>query len=51
MNRITSFADYQSEYKKSIENPETFWAEKAGSFVWRKPWDKVLEWDFTSPDI
>jgi len=50
-NRITSFEEYQSEYKKSIENPEAFWAEKAEQFTWRKKWDKVLEWNFDEPNV
>src|ERR1035437_8478424 len=49
--RITNFEEYKSEYKKSVDNPETFWADKADAFVWRKKWDKVLEWNFTEPDI
>ena len=49
--RITSFEEYQSEYKKSIDNPETFWADKADAFVWRKKWDKVLEWNFAEPNV
>jgi len=51
MKRITSFEEYLSEYKKSIENPEQFWAEKAENFLWRKKWDKVLEWNFTEPNV
>lgn len=49
--RITSFQEYLSEYKRSVENPETFWAEKAEHFTWRKKWDKVLEWNFTEPNV
>ncbi len=49
--RITSFEEYQSEYTKSIENPEQFWADKAEHFSWRKKWEKVLEWNFTQPDV
>lgn len=48
---IRSFEEYQKEYQKSIENPESFWAEKASSFVWRKKWDRVLQWNFEDPDI
>jgi acetyl-CoA synthetase len=56
MNRITSFEQYQSEYKRSVENPEAFWAEQAETFSWRKKWDKVLEWNFDAsispaPDV
>ena len=51
MNRITSFEQYQTEYKKSIEDPEQFWAEKAETFLWKKKWDKTLEWNFTEPNV
>src|ERR1035437_1457360 len=51
MNRITSFEQYLSEYKKSVDNPEQFWAEKAETFIWKKKWDKVLDWNFTEPNI
>jgi acetyl-CoA synthetase len=49
--KITSFDEYQKAYQKSVEQPEEFWAEIARNFKWRKPWDKVLEWNFTEPDI
>ena len=49
--RITTFEEYKSEYKKSVDNPETFWAEIAANFTWKKKWDKVLEWDFVKPDV
>ena len=51
MSRITSFEQYLSEYKKSVDDPEKFWGEKAEEFVWKKKWDKVLEWNFTEPDV
>lgn len=51
MLSIKTFADYQSEYKKSVENPEGFWADKANHFTWRKKWDKVLDWDFSDYDV
>ncbi|HET7818860.1 MAG TPA: acetyl-coenzyme A synthetase N-terminal domain-containing protein, partial [Bacteroidia bacterium] len=51
MNRITSIEQYHSEYKKSVEKPEQFWAEKAESFLWRKKWDKILEWNFVEPNV
>lgn len=46
MNRITSFEQYQSEYKRSVESPGPFWSEQAEKFLWKKKWDKVLEWNF-----
>jgi acetyl-CoA synthetase len=35
--------DYDSVYKKSIENREAFWAEEAEKLKWYKKWDKVLD--------
>ncbi len=50
-NRIRSFEEYTKEYDKSVANPEEFWAEKASYFTWKKPWDKVLEWNFKEPSV
>ncbi|MCX6274974.1 MAG: acetate--CoA ligase [Bacteroidetes bacterium] len=50
-NRITSFDEYKREYQRSVENPEAFWAAKADAFQWKQKWDKVLEWNFTEPDV
>ena len=51
MKKINSFEEYQSEYKKSVVNPELFWEEKAATFLWKKKWDTVLEWNFETPSI
>lgn len=51
MFRITNFEDYKAEYKHSVEDPENFWAEKAEHFVWKKKWNKVLDWNFSGPDV
>lgn len=50
-HQIKSFAEYEEVYQKSVADPEAFWGEQARSFVWRKPWDKVLAWDFRKPDV
>jgi acetyl-CoA synthetase len=42
---IKSLEEYETLYKKSIEDPEKFWAEAAGELHWFKPWDKVLDWN------
>lgn len=47
--QIKSFEEYQRVYKESVESPEAFWASIADNFVWRKKWDKVLDWNFTEP--
>ena len=51
MQKINSIEEYQSEYKKSVEQPEEFWSEKASTFLWRKKWDTVLDWDFEEPKV
>ncbi|GIV35108.1 MAG: acetyl-coenzyme A synthetase [Chitinophagales bacterium] len=51
MKRIKSMDDYQQQYAASVRDPEGFWAAVAGDFVWRKKWNKVLEWDFTTPEV
>src|SRR5215475_5746801 len=42
---IKSLEEYEALYKKSIEDPEEFWAEAAQELHWFKPWDKVLDWN------
>lgn len=48
---ISSWTDYEAAYRASVEQPEAFWSAIASEFVWRKKWDKVLEWDFTKPEV
>ncbi|MCP4520324.1 MAG: acetate--CoA ligase [Cytophagales bacterium] len=50
-SRITTFEEYKAEYAKSVENPEGFWAEQAENFTWKKKWDKVLDWEFETPNV
>ncbi|MCB0548546.1 MAG: acetate--CoA ligase [Phaeodactylibacter sp.] len=49
--QIKSFEEYKDVYRRSVEDPEGFWAEQASTFTWRKKWDKVLEWNFRDPDV
>jgi acetyl-CoA synthetase len=49
--QIRSLEHYQSEYKKSVDDPEGFWAGIAANFQWRRRWDKVLDWNFTEPRV
>jgi len=40
---------YAELYRRSVENPESFWAEQAGEFIdWFKPWDRVCEADMAA---
>lgn len=36
---------YEPIYRRSIEAPESFWAEVAEGVAWEKTWDRVLESD------
>ena len=49
--QLTSMDAYTNAYNRSVEDPEGFWAEIAENFLWRRKWDKVLEWNFTDPKI
>jgi acetyl-CoA synthetase len=40
---IGSLEQYEAMYKRSIEDPEAFWAEAARELDWFTAWDKVLE--------
>lgn len=48
---IKSFDEYQATYKKSVDDPEGFWANVASHFYWQKKWDKTLEWEFDTPSV
>jgi acetyl-CoA synthetase len=49
--RIHTYSEYEIAYRKSVENPEAFWAEIAENFNWMKKWDKTLEYNFDEPNI
>jgi acetyl-CoA synthetase len=42
---VKSLDEYRALYRRSIEEPDAFWAEQAETLVWRKRWTKVLEWN------
>ena len=48
---IKSFEQYHQTYNQSINDPEGFWSEVANQFVWRKPPETILEWDFEKPEV
>lgn len=49
--QIKSLEQYHAAWKKSVEDPEAYWAKVASSFLWRKRWDTVLDWNFKDPDV
>ncbi len=34
---------YQHEYRRSLADPQAFWAEQAGQLHWHRRWDRVLD--------
>lgn len=49
--QIRTFDEYRAAYAKSVKDPEGYWEGVASSFLWRKRWDKLLEWEFNTPDV
>ena len=49
--QVKSLEQYHADYRKSVEDPEGFWGNVAENFVWRKKWDKVLDWNFIEPKV
>ncbi|MEX2470248.1 MAG: acetate--CoA ligase, partial [Pseudohongiellaceae bacterium] len=44
-------AQYQQMYQQSVDSPEEFWAEQAGSLLhWQEPWKSVTGGDFKTAE-
>ncbi len=49
---IKSSDEYEAMYKRSVEDPEGFWAEMAEEHLyWHKKWDSVLDYEFDTPRV
>lgn len=48
---IKTKTDYDAAWKRSVEDPEGFWADIAGNFYWRRRWERVLDWNFKEPKV
>ena len=50
--KIDTRKKYDDLYKKSVNEPETFWDELASqNFIWNKKWSKVVDWDFKKAKV
>ena len=38
--------DYRAEYRRSVEDPEGFWAEVASELQWSRPYDQIFQWEY-----
>ena len=43
---VSSEAQYNEMYQRSIQDPEGFWGEIASEFEWKEKWSKVLDYTF-----
>jgi acetyl-CoA synthetase len=41
---VRSLAQYESMYRRSIDDPGGFWGEVASELHWFRKWDRVLDW-------
>ena len=49
---ITNNELYHENYKQASNNPKQFWGELAKeNFLWKKPWNSVLDFDFSIQKI
>lgn len=46
--QIKTFNEYQEAWKASRVNPQQFWADIASTYTWSKPWNQVLDADFST---
>ena len=43
-SHVKSMEDYEALHRRSLEDPEGWWSERAATLQWQKPWDQVLDW-------
>jgi acetyl-CoA synthetase len=48
---VKSLAEYQETYRRSVEDPEGYWAEAAKRIDWMAAPGKVLKWDFHTAEV
>ena len=46
---VKGVEEYEAMYRRSVEQPEEFWAEAAGELDWFAPWTKVCSPKSVSP--
>ncbi len=49
---VKSMKEYREHYRRSMEDPEGFWARRAEELIsWDRRWRTVLKYDFYKPEI
>ncbi len=49
--QIKTFDEYKKVYANSVADPKKFWSEQAKTFVWRKKWNRINNWNFREPNV
>ena len=47
----TSLTEFKDASVIAQKKPEEFWSKIAQQFQWKKPWTKVLDYDFLKPEV
>ena len=47
----TSLTEFKEASTIAQKKPEEFWGKIAQQFQWKKPWTKVLDYDFLKPEV
>ncbi len=47
----TSLTEFKDASAIAQKKPEEFWGKIAQQFQWKKPWTKVLDYDFLKPEV
>ena len=48
---LSSVQEYERLHRRSLEEPEAFWAEQAGILDWYHPWHRVFDADYDAVDF
>ncbi len=48
---LSSWEEYERMYKRSLDEPEAFWAEQAKTLDWFHPWHRVFDADYEAVDF
>jgi len=51
LNARIDHAQYQRDYRRSVDDPEGFWAEVARRIDWIRPWTQVKDTSFDAADF
>lgn len=43
--------DFDALHAQSIADPAAFWAEQAGQLDWFEPWNEILQWQSSPPEL